>query len=617
MPNKILIVDDEPIVLKLMCHFLRKAGFKVLVAENGETAIKQVIHLKPDLIILDVIMPGIDGFETCRLLKMNKVTEDTPIIFLSIDNKPVDKVKGFEVGAVDYITKPFQTTELIARINKHLTICNLQKQLEAKNAQLQDYIYHLESLSTLEKVINETQNITQMMDNAIKTTLSVFNCDRAWLLYPCDPAAPSWQIPTEITRPEYPGVNILNTDIMATPDLSEIIKNALSTTEPITLGYNYEHKIDPMMVKQFSIQSQLCLAIHPKIGKPWMFGLHQCSYARIWTENEINLFRDFGHHISENLGLFLSFEERQKSEEQFRGYFESALLGFAITSLEKGWIYANKCICDMLGYSLEELKKLTWDELTYIDDLVTDAAQFERLLAGDIDGYTMDKRFVHKNSSIVYGFMSVTARHQKDGSLEHIVVTLQDITERKQAEMLIQYQANYDVLTDLPNRQLFMDRLKQALRFAQRQKIQLALMFIDLDKFKEVNDSFGHSVGDELLQIVSKRLTACVRKSDTVARLGGDEFTVILPKISHYKDIEIIAKKILIALSQPFPLRGQDVEISASIGIAFFPDEKNTEVDSETLLKNADAAMYNVKKEGRNAFQVFSVLGSLNRDLTI
>jgi PAS domain S-box-containing protein len=435
MTQKILIVDDEPNNLDVLNNCLDEAGFEVMIANSGKAALKRVAYIKPDIILLDVKMQGMDGFETCRRLKKNEVTKDTPIIFISVANNTVDKIKGLEISAVDYITKPFQPAEVIARVNKHLTINKLQKQLEAKNAQLQDHIYHLESLATLGKAINETQNMAQMMDNAMKVTLSVFNCDRAWLLYPCDPNAPSWRVPIESTTPEYPGANILNTDIPMVPAVSEAIRDTLSATGPITFGHKYEHKVPSMITEQFSVQSLLCLAIHPKIGKPWLFGLHQCSYARVWTENELNLFRDFGDHISESLGLLLSLEELQKSEEQFRGYFESALVGFAITSLERGWIYANKCVCDMLGYSLEELKKISWAELSYPDDLAADVAQFEQLLAGDIDGYTMDKRFIHKEGTIIHIFLSVTARY---GAIDCIVATLQDITARKQAENELQ-----------------------------------------------------------------------------------------------------------------------------------------------------------------------------------
>ncbi|MDM8553239.1 response regulator [Desulfococcaceae bacterium HSG7] len=316
MTDKILIVDDEPDNLDVLRNCLREADFKTLVAEDGKTAVKRVDYIKPDLILLDVNMPGMDGFETCRRLKKNKATKDTPVIFITAKTEPVDKVKGLEIGAVDYITKPLQTDEVIARVRKHLTISNLQKQLEAKNAQLQDHVHHLESLAALGKTINETRNMDLMMENAMKVTLSVFKCDRAWLLYPCDPKAPSWRVPIEVTTSKYPGANILNTDIPMDPAVSEVMKNSLSATGPIVFGAEQEHKIAPMVVKQFSVQSQISMTIYPKLGKPWQFGLHQCSYARVWTENEINLFSQFGQRISQSLGIFLSLNELQKAKEK-------------------------------------------------------------------------------------------------------------------------------------------------------------------------------------------------------------------------------------------------------------------------------------------------------------
>jgi PAS domain S-box-containing protein len=439
MPNKILIVDDEPNNLDVLDNCLEEAGFEVRIANSGKTALKQAAYIKPDLILLDVMMPDMDGFETCLRLKQNQATQDIPVIFLTAKINPFEKVKGLEIGAVDYITKPFETEEVIARVNKHLTISNLRQKLEVQNAQLQDYVFHLESLTTLWKTTNEAQDMAQMMENAMKVTLSRFKCDRAWLLYPCDPNAPSWRVPIEVTTPEYPGANILNIDIPMDPTVSENMRDSLSARGPIAFGGpNYEHKVALMAIKQFSVQSQICMAIYPKVGLPWLFGIHQCSYARIWTKNELNLFSDFGRQISESLGVFLSLEELQKSEERFRGYFESALVGLAITSLEKSWIYTNDCVCEMLGYSREELKELSWAELTYPDDLAAEVAQFEQLLAGELSSYTMDKRFIRKEGTIVYVFLSVTARYQKNGAIAHIVSTLQDITKRKQAEESVQ-----------------------------------------------------------------------------------------------------------------------------------------------------------------------------------
>ncbi|MBE9563487.1 MAG: response regulator, partial [Proteobacteria bacterium] len=349
MDNKILIIDDEPNNLNILRKCLCNANFKVFVAKDGEAALKRLNHIKPDLILLDVMMPGIDGFETCRQLKKNELTKEIPVIFVTAKAEAIDKVKGLEIGAVDYITKPFQVEEVIARVNKHLTINNLHKQLETQNTQLQEHVYRLESLATLGKAINEAPGMVKMMDNAMQVTLSTFKCDRAWLVYPCDPTSVNCQIRIETTTPEYPGVKTLNEDIPISPEVAKVMKKVLSTTEAIPFGVKHKYQLPATSRKQFSVQAAMVIAIYPKIGKPWLFGLHQCSYARKWTENELNLFQDFGRHISESLGAFFSFEELKKSENQFRSYFESASMGFAITSLEKSWLYANNCVCNILG----------------------------------------------------------------------------------------------------------------------------------------------------------------------------------------------------------------------------------------------------------------------------
>jgi len=161
MTAKILIVDDEPNNLDVLRNCLSEAGFKVPVVESGETALELVEHIKPDLILLDVMMPGIDGFETCRRLKKNEVTKNTPIIFISAKTESVDKIEGFEIGGVDYITKPFQAVEVIARVNKHLTIRNLQKQLETQNAVLRK---NEEQLRKFSRAIEQTANTIVITD---------------------------------------------------------------------------------------------------------------------------------------------------------------------------------------------------------------------------------------------------------------------------------------------------------------------------------------------------------------------------------------------------------------------------------------------------------------------
>ena len=178
----------------------------------------------------------------------------------------------------------------------------------------------------------------------------------------------------------------------------------------------------------------------------------------------------------------------------------------------------------------------------------------------------------------------------------------QDITARKEAEEKVRHLAHYDPLTDLPNRTLFTDRLRQALTLAKRDKTRMALMFIDLDKFKPVNDEYGHQVGDLLLQEAAKRMQQCMRESDTVARIGGDEFVVLLPVISNSNDALLVAEKIRFALNQPFLLLGHSLSISSSTGVAIYPEHG---ADDNQLVKNADTAMYYAKEGGRNSVALY------------
>lgn len=199
--------------------------------------------------------------------------------------------------------------------------------------------------------------------------------------------------------------------------------------------------------------------------------------------------------------------------------------------------------------------------------------------------------------------LSVVALTDRSGAVRQFAIVTRDITQRKQDEERIRYQANYDALTGLPNRSLFMDRLAQALPTMRRAGRKLALMFLDLDGFKLVNDTLGHDVGDLLLQETAHRISSAVRDGDTVARLGGDEFTVIMPNLEDPKKVPIGAKRILDALAKPYNLEGHEAFVSGSIGITIFPDD--ADIDSE-LIKNADAAMYQAKEQGKDTFQFYT-----------
>ena len=221
---------------------------------------------------------------------------------------------------------------------------------------------------------------------------------------------------------------------------------------------------------------------------------------------------------------------------------------------------------------------------------------------GDTGNWRGEIRNRSKSGRLFLEWLSIKQVRDEKGQPTHYVAVFSDISERKAAEERMQHLAHYDVLTGLPNRILFADRLQQTIAKARRDKSHVALMFIDLDHFKPVNDMYGHHVGDLLLKEVAVRLRECLRReSDTVVRMGGDEFVVILPEIDALQDAVTVAEKILFALNQTFPIAGHTLQISASIGIACYPEHGT---DEKYLLKQADAAMYRAKENGRNCLMV-------------
>jgi diguanylate cyclase (GGDEF)-like protein len=208
-----------------------------------------------------------------------------------------------------------------------------------------------------------------------------------------------------------------------------------------------------------------------------------------------------------------------------------------------------------------------------------------------------------KGGELYIEWLSVSAVRDNQGAISHYVGIFTDISERKAAADRILHFAQYDLLTELPNRVLLLDRLEQLIVSSRRESRQSAVIFLDLDRFKEVNDSMGHDAGDLLLQAIARRISGCVRKSDTVARMGGDEFVVLLPEIDGTDGVANVAQALLSAVCAPLTLKEQELSISASIGIAIFPEDG---VSAGDLLRNADAAMYRAKNGGRNAFNFYT-----------
>jgi diguanylate cyclase (GGDEF)-like protein/PAS domain S-box-containing protein len=377
------------------------------------------------------MMPEMNGYEFCELLKNNPDLHGIPVIFLSMLDTTEVKLHAFKSGGVDYITKPFHASEVLVRVKTHLMIRNLQRRLE-------------------------TQNLLLKQANAEQTRLAMIveSSNDAIFTVSADDVITSWNGGAE--------------DIFGY-SAREIINSKIFTILP---GENCHEK-----------------------SHNWQTILS-------------------GDHIR---------------------YFET---------------YRAK-------------KDGSW---RYVSITTSPLLNAEWVIIGN----------------------SVIAR---------------DVTERRKMEETIKHQAHHDTLTTLPNRQFFMDLLTLGLAQARRSSKKLALLFLDLNDFKQVNDAYGHNCGDRLLQEVARRLKASIRESDTVARLGGDEFTVLMPDINQTEDVHIVLKKILGVFETPFLLDDVAIKSATSIGVSIFPEDGDS---SEMLMKNADTAMYEAKGSGRNSFRFYT-----------
>jgi diguanylate cyclase (GGDEF)-like protein/PAS domain S-box-containing protein len=264
----------------------------------------------------------------------------------------------------------------------------------------------------------------------------------------------------------------------------------------------------------------------------------------------------------------------------------------------------NQSLCNLLGYTREELLRLTFTDITHPNDRAITSERAMQLLEGKIKSSQLEKLCLRKDGQSVWVQVTVSLLRDCSGEPLTFIGQLEDITERKRSQEEIRQLAYYDVLTGLPNRRLLLDRLSQTLAQAQRYHRSLAVMFLDLDHFKEINDTLGHDVGDELLKLVAERLELCVRGGDTVSRQGGDEFVIILSEISRQKDAALVAEKILEMLNTPITIQEHKLKITTSIGIAIYTVD--SEDDGSRLMKKADVAMYQAKEAGRNGFRFFA-----------
>jgi len=339
-------------------------------------------------------------------------------------------------------------------------------------------------------------------------------------------------------------------------------------------------------------------------------GLEEREWTYIGNDGEpvtvllsVTALRDEHGNLTGYLHVGTDVTERKQAEERLRqqsAAMTASMDGIGILDGRLDFTYVNDALAKLFGYptpqeiigrSLCDLYEPP-EQVRFITTIVPLVQQRGRW-RGEATGLRHDASLFPQEISLT--------------SIEGggMVCVVRDITERTYAEEQIKHLAYHDALTTLPNRLLFKDRVTVAISHAQRHGSRVSVLFLDLDRFKVINDSLGHNIGDQLLQAVAARVQSCVRDSDTVARLGGDEFTLLLPELTHAEDAALVAQKILEAVRYPFHIEGREFYITTSIGISVFPEDGP---DAETLIKSADTAMYQAKEQGRDNYQLFNAL---------
>ena len=294
-------------------------------------------------------------------------------------------------------------------------------------------------------------------------------------------------------------------------------------------------------------------------------------------------------------------EALERATQMFSTAFAEAPIGMALVGLDGSWLKVNRAVCALTGYSEQELLGRTFQEITHPDDLDADLGLLQRLVAGEIPSYSMEKRYFKASGELIWVNLYVSLVRSPDGSPEHFISQIEDISERKRMEHELQRLADHDPLTDLWNRRRFEEELQRQIGRCRRYAERAALLLLDLDDFKHVNDMLGHKAGDDLLCAVAHAMRRRLRATDSLARLGGDEFAILLANVSPEQATALAEDVAQSIRANPVTVRDREITATASIGVAFLDREVQ---DAESALMTADIAMYEAKAAGRDRTSV-------------
>lgn len=538
--NLVLVVDDDEAARLMTTITLEQSGFQVVEAVDCASARARFAERKPDIVLLDVLLPDGDGFSLCRELLQDPRGHDLPVAMVTGLGDIESIHHAYESGATDFITKPVSWGSLPYR---------LQFILRAKKA------FHDVSVSE-----GKTRALLAGIPDMI------LRIDRDGHVIDMQVGAYTHEMDYWITYDEESGEGHLPAPVYRI--LAPQIRRVFAGKGEQLVEFDWSPLAGKMRIWEARVmlreQQEVVMVIRDITQRK-----HQEAELRLWAK------------VFEG-----SNEAIMILDEQFR------------------IVLVNKTYEKMMGFTAEDV-------------LGVDAAQigasqhprgfFRNLIAilnerGAWLGELSNRR---KNGETFPSWFSISRVLGSDGQIENYIAIFTDISERKKSRERLDFLAHHDSLTELPNRTLLNDRLEMAINTAKRRQEKVGLLFIDLDRFKNVNDSLGHAAGDQILRQTAIRLRKVIRTDDTVARLGGDEFVVLLPRVNDERDLAEVAIKVREELLKPYLVEDMPLHLSPSIGIAVYPEDGSSPSE---LIKNADAAMYLAKEKGRNNYQFYTPL---------
>ncbi len=559
----VLYVEDEDEIRDQLQTYLQRRCHKVYTAANGKKGLEAYKKHQPDIIVTDILMPIMDGLIMSE--KIQAINPRIPIIIITAFEEPRYFHHAIDLGVHQYVNKPVNLTIF----EKSLIKCARLLRAEAALKEIEERYRVLFKLSHIAISVADADHNSQPLvigkDNESGPPEGILiDCNDSFL------ALIGYQN-LEVLQKQGFSIYSLMTETSAK------LFNELVHNELLISGFTREFELELLSQTNVKIPviAQLILR-YSETGQP----------MEIW-------------------GVMRDIREKRKIEEKLRlsaKVFESSRDAIFISDQDNKIISVNHAFSEITGY---EATEVLGKNPSILQSGRHDQEFYQQLWSNlQLNGYWQGEIWNRrKNGEIYPEWISISQVFNTAHEVSHYIAIFSDITNLKTTEAHIEFLANYDPLTQLPNRRLFIDRLAQAIKTAIREKNQLAVLFFDLDHFKVINDSLGHSIGDQMLIEVAARISKCMREIDSVSRLSGDEFAAMITDISDIGDVMLVVKKIIDAIRVVFKIAKYELHVTISIGISVYPNDGE---NYEVLLKNADTAMYCAKKNGRDNFEFFS-----------